>query len=108
MRNAILYNGKSVTSAATTLYDHKIGRTLPRSRSGPPTLLSEEEETDLVSFLIESADIGYPKAILDVIAMAQRILATKGIEQQITNGWWWQGFCKRHSMLTSKKLHLCR
>lgn len=107
--DAVLYEGMSVSKAAqaygipkSTLYDHRIGKTLPGVKSGPPTLLTEEEETELVSFLVESADIGYPKSRLDVIAMAQHIIAKKGIEHQITNGWW-QAFHRRHHSILSLK-----
>ena len=107
--NAILYEGMSVSKAAqaygipkSTLYDHRIGKTLPGVKSGPPTLLTQEEEAELVSFLVESADIGYPKSRLDVIAMAQHIILKKGIEHQITNGWWQTFYGRHHSILSLK------
>lgn len=107
--DAILYEGMSVSQAAqaygipkSTLYDYRIGKTLPGVKSGPPTLLTKEEETELVSFLVELADIGYPKSRLDVITMVQHIIAEKGIEQQITNGWW-HAFYRRHCSILSFK-----
>lgn len=53
----------------------------------PTHSLTEEEETELVLFLVELADIGYLELRVDVITMAQHIIVKKGIEQQITNRW---------------------
>ena len=69
----------------TTLYDHWSGKVLPGVRSGPPLLLTDEEEDDMV--------IGYLKSRLDVIAMAQKVVLKKGLDRELTYGWW-QGFCK--------------
>ena len=57
----------------STLHDHNTGNILPGVNSGNPTLLTGEEEEDLVSFLIECAQIGYPRARLEVIAMAEMV-----------------------------------
>ena len=40
-------------------------------------LLTSEEEEDLVSFIIECAEIGYPKSLLEVITMAEMIASKK-------------------------------
>jgi len=46
----------------STLSDHISGRVLPGSKSGAPTLLSMREEKELVSFLLDCAEIGYGKS----------------------------------------------
>ena len=91
--NAVINNGMSVRRAAmdydvpkSTLGDRVSGRVIPGSYSGPRKLLSEEEE--LVVFAI-----GYPKSRKDLLTLAQRIIETKGIQHQISNGWW-GSFCK--------------
>ena len=43
----------------TTLQDYLSGRSSLSSQSGKP-LLSEEEEKELATFLVEAAKIGYP------------------------------------------------
>ena len=100
--NSVAYEGWSVRKAAefhgipkTTLDDHVNGRSLPGAKSGPPTLLSSEEEDDLVSFLIKSSEIGFSRTRKDVLAMVDRVLASKGIYRCVTSGWWAK-FCKRH------------
>lgn len=85
----------------STLHDHRAGKVLPGSKSGHPTVLTAEEEEDLVSFIIECAEIGYPRSRLDVIAMAQRMLAKRELGHELTSGWW-QGFYRRHTILTLK------
>ena len=104
---SVLHCGMNISMAArtynipkSTLYDHEVGNVLPGTKSGHPTVLNKEEEEELVSFLIECAEIGFPRTRLDVIAMAEMVVAKKE-DRQLTNGWW-QGFCKRHSFLSYK------
>ena len=106
--DAVVYSGVSVSKSAvmhgvpkSTLFDHVRGTVLPGARSGPPTLLSEEEEEDLVAFLVQSSEIGYAKTRLDTIAIVQKMLFRKGRMQPITNGWW-SAFRKRHPILSLK------
>ena len=89
---AVVFGYMSLSRAAetynipkSTLYDHKKGKSFPGVKSGHPTLLSEEEEEDLVSFLIECSEIGYPKTRLEVIAIAERMIRVKGKEEQCPN-----------------------
>lgn len=80
------------------MLDHVTGRTLPGSKSGPPTILSTKEEEDLVVFLLKSASIGFGKTRKKVLAMVERLLAGKGEPRTVTNGWWVK-FTKRHPII---------
>ena len=84
----------------TTLRDYLSGRSSLSSRSGKP-ILSEEEENELATFLVEIAKIGYPHTRQQVISKVQEIVESKGKNTVITPGWW-QSFCKRHPDLTLK------
>ena len=104
MREAMhaVTGGMSVHRAAeihgipkSTLLDHVNGRTLPGAKSGPPTLLTAEEEKDLVVFLLKASSIGFGKTRKQVLAMVERILAARGEERTVTNGWW-NKFRHRH------------
>ena len=104
--NAVINDGVSIRRAAedygipkSTLGDRISGRILPGSSSGPRKLLTTEEEEDLVAFLRRCAAIGYPKSRKDLMELVQRILEGKGIEHQVSNGWW-NAFCKRNPNLT--------
>ena len=80
----------------TTLLDYVSGRTLLGTKSGRPTLLTPEEERDLVAFLLKSASIGFAKTRKQVMAMVERILAARGDHRALTGGWWTK-FCHRHT-----------
>ena len=61
--------GESVRKAAekygvpkSTLQDRLSSRTAFGARSGPPRYLSDDEEEELVQFLMRSARIGYAKS----------------------------------------------
>ena len=104
--NAVLNDGMSVRRAAidydipkSTLGDRVSGRVIPGSTSGPKKLLTEEEEGELVAFVRRCATIGYPKSRKDLMSLVQKIMEIKGIQHQISNGWW-MAFCKRHPNLT--------
>ena len=104
--NAVINDGVLIRHAAedygipkSTLGDRISGRILPGSSSGPRKLLTTEEEEDLVAFLRRCAAIGYPKSRKDLMELVQRILEGKGIEHQVSNGWW-RAFCKRNPNLT--------
>lgn len=99
--NAVL-GGASVTRAAeehgipkATLNDYINGRSQPGVRSGPPTLLTQEEEADLASFLLKCGSMGIPKTRKEVLTIVESILSAKGSKRTITNGWWAR-FTGRH------------
>ena len=62
--------------------------------SGPPKYLSDEEEEELVRFLLGCASVGYPKTRKEVLGLVQmQVFRARGIERPITHGWW-DSFCK--------------
>ena len=90
---ACTYDNVSVRKAAemygvpkSTLGDRMSGRVLdsvPSSR-----YLTNEEEQEVVSFVVGSASIGYLKTVKEIIALVQRILSARGVERSVTYGWW--------------------
>ena len=109
MREALdaIHNGMSVSKASvmygiprTTLNDHKLGKVKPGVKAGPPSLLSTAEEDDLVKFLLTSADIGYGRTRNEVLNIASRLLARKGVERVVSNGWWNKFLCRHPHLQT--------
>ena len=95
----VVVNNESIRRAAldykvpkSTLGDRVHGRVQPGSRSGPERLLSDAEEAELVAFVRRCSVVGYPKTRKDVIGLVQRIAESRGIDWQISNGWW-EKFC---------------
>ena len=104
MREALdaIHNGMSV-SKTSVLYGipeqhHKLGKVKPGVNPGAPSLLSTAEEEDLVKFLLTSTDIGYGRTRKEVLNIVSRMLARKGVERVVTNGWWNKFLC-RHPLL---------
>ena len=85
----------------TTLNDHKLGKVKTGVKSGPPPLLSTAEEDDLVKVLLTSADIGYGHTRSEVLSIAEQLLARKGVERAVSNGWW-NKFLGRHPLLRTR------
>ena len=79
----------------STLHDHVSGKIALGAKSGPDPYLSFEEE--LASFLLQTAEIGYPHTRKQVLALVQQII--KGIYANVSNGWW-ERFCQRHPNIT--------
>ena len=84
----------------TTLNDHKLGKVKPGVKPGPPPLLSAAEEEDLVKFLLRSADIGYGHTRNEVLTIVSQLLAHKGVERAVTNGWWNKFLCRHPQLRT--------
>lgn len=105
--NAVIYRGMSISKAAeihgvprTTLNDHVIGKVLPGSKCGAPTVLSVSEEQDLVDFLIKSASVGCGRTRKEVIDIVSSMLSRRDQKpRSVTNGWWAK-FIKRHPVLS--------
>lgn len=55
----------------STLSDHVSGRVREGSHSGPSRYLTDEEEAELVYFLVGSANVGYAKTKKDVLAICE-------------------------------------
>ena len=104
---AVTDDGLSVRRAAieygvprSTLGDRVSGRVCHGIVSGPPRYLSEQEEEELVKFLLGCASVGYPKTRKEVLALVQmQVLRSRGINRPVSHGWW-DGFCKRNPNLT--------
>ena len=69
------------------------------TESGPKGYLTEEEEEELVTFVIQCVSIGNGKTLKDVLALAQRILSSRRKEVSLTGGWW-DSFIKRQPHIT--------
>ena len=103
----VVGRGVSIRSAAvmygvprSTLGEHIGGKQLPGGRSGDPYLTLEEEE-ELVSFLVQTATIGYPHTINDVLCVVQKIVEKKGRNVVVSMGWL-DRFCERRPQLALK------
>ena len=99
---AVIEENKSVREAAqqydvpkSTLGDRVSGRVLPGAISGPPTYQTNDEEKELVSFLCRAAEIGHGRTRHEVIAIVERVLASRGKSRKISSGWW-SSFISRH------------
>ena len=104
--DAVTRKGMSIREASlhfgvpkSTLGDRVSGRVVTGATSGPKTYLDCSEEEELVLFLLRCAEIGYPKSRKQVLALVRRLLLKKGINAQVTSGWW-ESFCSRHPSLT--------
>ena len=102
---AVIEGGLSIRLAAekfniprTTLGDRISGRVLPGSVSGPPELLTDDEESELEGFIFHCASMGYGKTRKDVISLVERYLLYRGRDKRVSNGWW-TSFCRRHSQV---------
>ena len=82
----------------STLHDHVSGKIALGARSGPDPYLSVEEE-ELASFLVQTAEIGYPHTKRQVLALVQPIINKKGIDANVSNGRW-ERFCQCHPSIT--------
>lgn len=87
----------------STLYDRTSGRVDFGARSGPSRYLNDQEERELVRFLVGCANIGYAKTPKQVITLVRAIVAKKQCidpdEVNVSMGWW-NSFRKRHPKLT--------
>ena len=63
----------------STLSDRVSGRVREGSHSGPSRYLTDEEEAELVYFLVGSANVGYAKTKKDVLAIVSRVAESKGL-----------------------------
>ena len=114
---AVIEGGMSIREAAqlyripkSTLGDRISGRVLPGATSGPPCYLNSEEEEELVTFLCRVAQIGQGRTRQEVIAIVERVLASRGIARTVTSGWW-ASFILRHpkvALRTPATLSLAR
>ena len=73
-------------------------------RPGPPTVLTENEETELASYCVKMADMGFGLSRTDVMVVAFKIVEASGRKHPFTDGAagraWFDGFKSRHPRLT--------
>ena len=69
----------------STIHDHFTGK-YSYVKAGPKPYLTTEDE--LVSFLDVHAKIGYQYTQKHVLGIVQDIVNTKGIEAEVSSGWW--------------------
>ena len=87
----------------STLFDRVNGRIQFGARSGPARYLSDQEEKELVRFLMGCAKLGFARTRKQVLALVRVAVARKRgkdpDEVCVTMGWW-NSFRKRHPQLT--------
>ena len=88
----------------TTLKDRVAGRVQHGCKSGRSPYLTQEEEQELVNYLITCYDIGYPKRRDEVIGIVRKTLQNKGEDLEKFNGkGWWLRFMERWPTLALRK-----
>lgn len=103
---AVTERGVSLSEASevhgvprSTLSDHVRGRVQTGTKSGRPTILSENEEKHLVDFLLKSSRIGLGRTRQEVFALVERMLVARDSSHQSVTLGWWEKFQKRHPKL---------
>ena len=77
-----------LSSSKSTLSDRVTGRVSEGSHSGASRYLTDEEEAELVHFLVGSASVGYAKTKKDVLAIVSLIIEAKGgAKCTVSYGW---------------------
>ena len=79
----------------STLHDRISGRVQEGAVSGPQAYLTKEEEDELVHFLVECAQFGFPRTRKQVISIAQAVASQRHDGVEVSSGWW-QSFRHRH------------
>ena len=86
-----------------------------RPRPGPLPVLTEDEEKELVRWIIEMAEVGYGQCRQQVCTMVKQILDKHTRLNPFNNNLpgkdWWYAFLKRHpeiSLRTPQALESCR
>lgn len=89
----------------STIYDNIQSTTTTSSKLGRNTLLTAEEEAEIVSWAIECAERGYPRTRSDVIAGGTEILRRKaGNSNAHVGEEWYKGFRKRHPEIVPRSV----
>ena len=85
----------------TTLKDRLSGRVKHGDKPGPDPYLTEAEEEELSTFLMNCSKIGYGKTRREVFGIVQRTIKKKGRSVENFNGeGWWTRFMARHPELS--------
>ena len=91
-----------------TLDDRVKGMVKHGTKPGPDTVLNEEEEAALMSYLVYMAQRGFPLTRTMTMAFAWAIAKRAGNAERFNpdlgpGKHWWSNFCKRHPRLTLRK-----
>ena len=86
----------------------RLGDSFKKVSKGPSTILTENEETKIVNWIVESQNKGFPKRKIDVQVSVQQFLNSnkKNIglfKDNFPGPKWYQCFLKRHPILTPRK-----
>ena len=86
-----------------TLRRHVNDSVIPGCRPGPATVLTEEEEERLASYLIQMAQMGFGLSQEAVMSLAFKIIDTTQrkypFRDQKAGCAWFDGFCRQHPKL---------
>lgn len=108
-------NGMAIREASrrfnvpkTTIQDRIHGRIKEGPRKmGPPTILSTQEESELVHWLKELASTGFPRKKADLLNTVQKIVLTNKRDTPFKDGRpgekWYKSFLKRHPDLALRE-----
>ena len=84
----------------STLCDRVTGKVSFGSISGPQKYLTDNEEKELVTFIMNAAAVGYGYSRKQVIELVQDVVEQKGNHDiKVTHGWW-DSFRRRHPEIT--------
>jgi len=84
----------------STLHYRIAGKVIPGAKVGP-RYFDNEDELELIEFLLGAASIGYPKTVQEVKAIVGAIVAHKqGLETVTVTQGWWKKFRHRHPKLS--------
>jgi len=88
----------------TTLKDQVLLRVIHGYNMGRKPYLTQDEEKELVDFLLNCAKMGYGKTRKEVLQMVHSTIVKKGRKtvEKISHGWWIR-FCKRWPELRLRK-----
>ena len=79
----------------STLYGRLSEKVQAGAKCGAPRYLTDQEECELEEFLIVCTRMGFGRTRQDVILLVGNLLKSRGLQQQVSSGWW-EGFCCRH------------
>ena len=88
----------------STLTDRVSGRVVHGTKPGPRPYLDPDEEKELSSFLVSSAECGYGKTRQEVLTIVEKVANDKKILKgnKVSDGWW-RRFLKRQEMLSLRR-----
>ena len=88
----------------TTLKDRLAGRVIHGTNIGPKPYLTQEEEGELVSYLVKCSKMGYGKTRSEVLKIVEATMKKKGriVDSKISQGWWYR-FRERWPQLSLRR-----